>query len=102
MMAPSPVPESGVGSCAAVMPRRLRRPPQNSNRWDTALWIPDIGGDVFGAVEHLLTATSTSTIATGILNLWMHTAEETAAQHASLTSQYGPRFFVGIGVSPAP
>jgi probable F420-dependent oxidoreductase len=68
----------------------------------SALWIPDIGGDVFGAVDHLLAATSTSTIATGILNLWMHTAEETAAQHARLTAQYGPRFFVGIGVSHAP
>ena len=68
----------------------------------SALWIPDIGGDVFGAVEHLLTATSTATIATGILNLWMHTAEETAAQHASLTAQHGPRFLVGIGVSHAP
>ena len=48
----------------------------------SALWIPDIGGAVFGAVEHLLTATSAATIATGILNLWMHTAEETAAQIA--------------------
>ena len=68
----------------------------------SALWIPDVGGDVFGAVEHLLGATSTATIATGILNLWMHTAEETAAQHARLTARYGPRFLVGIGVSHAP
>jgi probable F420-dependent oxidoreductase len=68
----------------------------------SALWIPDIGGDVFGAVEHLLAATSTATIATGILNLWLHTAEETAAQHASLTARYGDRFLVGIGVSHAP
>ena len=68
----------------------------------SALWIPDIGGDVFGAVEHLLAATSTATIATGILNLWMHTAEETAAQHVALTARYGNRFFVGIGVSHAP
>jgi probable F420-dependent oxidoreductase len=68
----------------------------------SALWIPDVGGDVFGAVDHLLTATSTATIATGILNLWMHTAEETAAQHASLTATHGDRFLVGIGVSHAP
>ena len=68
----------------------------------SALWIPDVGGDVFGAVDHLLAATSTATIATGILNLWMHTAEETAAQHASLTAQHGPRFLAGIGVSHAP
>ncbi|MEP7114676.1 MAG: TIGR03620 family F420-dependent LLM class oxidoreductase, partial [Ilumatobacteraceae bacterium] len=37
----------------------------------------------------------------GILNLWMHTAVETAAQHASLTSIHGRRFLVGIGVSHA-
>lgn len=66
-----------------------------------ALWIPDVGGDVFAAVEHLLAATSTTTIATGILNLWMHTAEETAAQHATLTTKHGRRFLVGIGVSHA-
>src|SRR6478736_4735613 len=29
----------------------------------SALWIPDIGGDVFGAVEHLLRSTSTTVIA---------------------------------------
>jgi probable F420-dependent oxidoreductase len=65
------------------------------------MWIPDVGGDVFGAVENLLAATTTATIATGILNLWMHTAEETAANHATLTAQHGDRFFVGIGVSHA-
>jgi probable F420-dependent oxidoreductase len=68
----------------------------------SALWIPDVGGDVFGAVRNLLAATSTATIATGILNLWMHTAEETAAQHVSLTAEHGSRFLVGIGVSHAP
>lgn len=68
----------------------------------SALWLPDVGGDVFGAVDNLLGATTSTTIATGILNLWMHTAEETAAQHASLTAQHGRRFLVGIGVSHAP
>ena len=67
----------------------------------SAMWIPDVGGDVFGAAGNLLGATTTATIATGILNLWMHTAEETAAQHAELTAQHGPRFFVGIGISHA-
>ena len=68
----------------------------------SALWIPDVGGDVFGAVGNLLAATTTTTIATGILNLWMHAADETAAQHAALTSVHGPRFLVGIGISHAP
>ena len=65
----------------------------------SALWIPDVGGDVFGAVANLLGATTTTTIATGILNLWMHTPEETASRHAALTGDHGPRFLVGIGVS---
>src|SRR3954470_21834467 len=67
-----------------------------------ALWIPDVGGDVFGAVENLLGATKTATIATGILNLWMHEPKETATEHARLSSDYGHRFLVGIGVSHAP
>jgi probable F420-dependent oxidoreductase len=57
---------------------------------------------VFASIENLLTPTSSVVIATGILNLWMHTAEETAAHHARLTTTYGPRLLVGIGVSHAP
>ena len=52
-----------------------------------------------GPVERLLGATSTATVATGILNLWMHTAEETAENHARLIGAHGNRFLVGIGVS---
>ena len=46
----------------------------------TALWIPDVGGDVFGALRTLLDATTTIVAATGILNLWMHTAAEVGAR----------------------
>jgi probable F420-dependent oxidoreductase len=67
-----------------------------------ALWIPDVGGDLFTSVELLMGATRQTTIATGILNLWMHTAEETAQQHARLTAAHGDRFLVGIGVSHQP
>lgn len=67
-----------------------------------ALWIPDVGGDVFGAVESLLAATARAVVATGILNLWMHPADETAARHHELVRAHGPRFLVGIGVSHAP
>jgi len=66
----------------------------------TALWIPDVGGDVFGRVRDLLAATSQVVIATGILNLWMHDAAETAAAHADLGGDKD-RFLVGIGVSHA-
>jgi len=68
----------------------------------TAAWIPDIGGDVFTAVENLLRTTTTMTIATGILNIWMHTPAETAEQHVRLTAEHGDRFLVGLGVSHAP
>lgn len=67
----------------------------------SVLWVPDIGGDVFDVVERLMAATKTATIATGILNLWMHSAEETADAHARLTATRGDRFLVGIGVSHA-
>jgi alkanesulfonate monooxygenase SsuD/methylene tetrahydromethanopterin reductase-like flavin-dependent oxidoreductase (luciferase family) len=41
----------------------------------SALWFPDAGGDVFGAVERLLRATRSAVVATGVLNLWMHSPE---------------------------
>ncbi len=68
----------------------------------TALWVPDVGGDLFAAVENLLAATSTTTVATGILNLWMHEPEVTAERFHALTETYGPRVLFGIGVSHAP
>lgn len=68
----------------------------------SALWVPDVGGDLFGALENLLGATQTATIATGILNLWMHTPAESAAAYDRLTTAFGRRLLIGIGVSHAP
>ena len=68
----------------------------------SALWIPDVGGDLWSPLANLLGATSKVTIATGILNVWMHTPEETAAQHASLTEKFGRRFLCGLGISHKP
>lgn len=68
----------------------------------SALWIPDVGGDLFGPLANLLGATSRATIATGILNIWMHTPEEAAAEHARLVAAHGPRFLCGIGISHRP
>ncbi len=65
----------------------------------SALWVPDVGGDLFGPLDNLLGATTTATVATGILNVWMHTAQETAAEHARLTAEHGPRLLFGLGVS---
>src|SRR5579875_756822 len=67
-----------------------------------ALWIPDVGGPVFDAVERLLAATKRTVIATGILNLWMHEPVDVAASYAQLTAAHGERFLLGIGVSHAP
>ena len=67
-----------------------------------ALWIPDVGGAVFDAVGNLLAATKQTTIATGILNLWMHSPSDVAASYAELTAAHGDRFLLGIGVSHAP
>src|SRR3954468_11779333 len=68
----------------------------------SALWIGDVGGDVFTPLDNLLGATTSTTIATGILNVWMHTPEETAAQHARLTAEHGDRFLCGLGISHRP
>jgi probable F420-dependent oxidoreductase len=57
---------------------------------------------VFGALDHLLASTSTITVATGILNVWMHTAAETAEWRAALPEDQRDRFFLGIGISHAP
>ncbi len=68
----------------------------------SALWIPDVGGPVFDAVGRLLAATTRTVIATGILNLWMHSPGDVAESYAALTAEHGDRFLLGIGVSHAP
>lgn len=68
----------------------------------SALWIPDVGGDLWSPLANLLGATRTATVATGILNIWMHTPEEAAAEHARLTAEHGPRYLCGVGISHRP
>ena len=66
----------------------------------SALWVPGgVGGDVFGDCRALLDATQRVTVATGILNLWMHEPDEVTAGHGALTSAHPGRFLLGIGVS---
>jgi len=67
-----------------------------------ALWIPDVGGDVLGAVEVLLGTTRHTTIATGILNVWMNEPAAVAARRASWGDDWKQRFLLGLGVSHAP
>jgi probable F420-dependent oxidoreductase len=68
----------------------------------SALWIPDVGGDVLGAVELLLRSTPSITAATGILNIWMHEPEEVARRRAGWSADWQQRFVLGLGVSHAP
>jgi probable F420-dependent oxidoreductase len=67
-----------------------------------ALWIPDVGGPVFDALELLLASTRRAVVATGILNLWMHEPADVAAGRAAFTDKFGDRLLLGIGVSHAP
>ena len=67
----------------------------------SALWVPDVGGDLFGSLDTLLAATSSTFIATGILNVWMHTPAETGAWRAGLTEADQERLLLGIGISHA-
>ena len=68
----------------------------------TTLWIPDVGGALFEAIERLLAATSTVTIATGVLNVWMHSPAEVSTWWQGLPQESRDRVFLGIGVSHAP
>ena len=68
----------------------------------SALWVPDAGGDLFTPLANLLGATTTATVATGILNVWMHAPEEAASEHARLVAEHGPRFLCGLGIGHRP
>jgi probable F420-dependent oxidoreductase len=65
------------------------------------LWLPDVGGDVLGDVEHVLDATRRVAVATGILNIWMHEAPAVAAGVAALDERHPGRFRLGLGASHA-
>lgn len=67
-----------------------------------AIWVPDVGGDLFRSVDGLLGATDRVVVATGILNIWLHSAEETATRHHDLVESHGPRVLFGLGASHAP
>jgi probable F420-dependent oxidoreductase len=67
-----------------------------------ALWIPDAGGPVMESVARLLGATKRTTVATGILNVWMHDANEVAHDHARIDAEHPGRFLLGLGISHAP
>ncbi|WP_395336101.1 TIGR03620 family F420-dependent LLM class oxidoreductase [Novosphingobium sp. BL-8H] len=67
-----------------------------------ALWIPGgMGGDITGDIDRLLDATTHATIATGILNIWMHDPAEIASWWKALPDARQRRVLLGLGVSHA-
>lgn len=68
----------------------------------TAIWLPDVGGDLLEVVEDLLAATRSITVATGILNIWFHEPDVVAEAYQELTAAHGPRLLFGLGASHAP
>ena len=66
------------------------------------LWVPDVGGPVFGSVERLLAATRKVMVATGILNVWMHEPADVAAALRRIEAEFPGRFLLGLGISHAP
>lgn len=66
-------------------------------------WVPGgAGGDLFGAVDAALDATTTLTVATGILNIWAHEVGDTARWHAATRGRHPGRMLLGLGASHAP
>jgi probable F420-dependent oxidoreductase len=60
------------------------------------LWL---GGSPGPAdVRPFLEATSTLTVATGILNVWRHEPAAVAAEHGRLNDEFGGRFLLGLGI----
>ena len=68
----------------------------------SAIWIPDVGGDLFTALDRLLAATTAITIASGVLNIWQHSAEETATWWTALPEVHRGRVLLGVGISHGP
>jgi probable F420-dependent oxidoreductase len=49
-------------------------------------------------VERILRATSTIVVATAIVNMWTNDADEVAASYRRITSRYGDRVLLGVGI----
>jgi probable F420-dependent oxidoreductase len=65
----------------------------------TAVWLPDVGGDVLGAAGEILRATTSIAVATGVVNIWLHDPAELSAQRAALEQLHPGRFLLGLGAS---
>ncbi|HEV7976075.1 TIGR03620 family F420-dependent LLM class oxidoreductase [Amycolatopsis sp.] len=63
-------------------------------------WVPGgSGGDLFGDVDVVLGATERMVVATGVLNVWMHEAADTARWYTKAASRHPDRLLLGLGAS---
>ncbi|GAA5079337.1 putative F420-dependent oxidoreductase [Thermocatellispora tengchongensis] len=68
----------------------------------SALWLPGhAAADDFVNAGAALSASTRLTVATGILNIWLHEPAATAAGFADLEARHPGRFLLGLGVSHA-
>src|SRR5437867_4218046 len=64
------------------------------------IWFP--AGAHEGLADHIssiLQHTQRVVVATGIVSIWTHPAQEIAAEHHAITQAYPGRFLLGLGVS---
>jgi probable F420-dependent oxidoreductase len=62
-----------------------------------ALWLGGSPGGDLAQVDQLLDATSTLTVATGIVNMWQSDARDVAASFARIEARHPGRFLLGVG-----
>jgi probable F420-dependent oxidoreductase len=62
----------------------------------SALWLG--GSPSLAQARPFLEASSTLTVATGILNVWQHEPADVAEQHAELRRAFPGRFLLGVGI----
>jgi probable F420-dependent oxidoreductase len=62
-----------------------------------ALWVGGSPGGDLIQVEDLLGATTTLTLATGIVNMWQDDARTVAASFARIDARFPGRFLLGVG-----
>jgi probable F420-dependent oxidoreductase len=63
------------------------------------LWLGGSPSGDLAIVEEILDATSTLTVATGIVNVWAEPAETVAASYHRIAAKHPDRFLLGIGAS---
>ncbi|MFC4595811.1 TIGR03620 family F420-dependent LLM class oxidoreductase [Sphingobium tyrosinilyticum] len=67
------------------------------------LWVPGgVDNGILASLDELMDATSSITLAAGVLNIWMHEPEEVAAWWNGQSPERQSRLVMGIGVSHGP